>query len=166
VDEELQLIHVEAEESAALQNLWQLYKHDLAEFRDSSPDADGRFTVKKLEECFGNRDAVPLLFLRGSVPVGFAVVFGITCDPRKIGEFFVVRGARNTGIGLDAATRILRMFPGRWEIAFQEENPFAARFWRRVASTMAPGAWTEEGRQDPRRSYIPPDRWISLDVPA
>ena len=56
------------------------------------------------------------------------------------------------------------MFPGRWEVAFQDENPPAARFWRQVASTVAPGTWTEEGRQDPVRDYIPPDRWISLDV--
>jgi predicted acetyltransferase len=56
------------------------------------------------------------------------------------------------------------MFPGSWEIAFQEENQVAARFWRKVASTVAPGAWTEEGRQDPERDFIPPDRWISLEV--
>lgn len=161
--EDLQVVAVDPQSSVALQNLWQLYKHDLAEFRDSYPDVNGRFTVKKLEECFGNRDAVSLLFVRADKPLGFAIVLGLESETRMMGEFFVVRSARRTGLGREAATRVLRMFPGRWEIAFQEENPTAALFWRRLASLVAPGAWTEEGRQDPERDFIPPDRWITLD---
>lgn len=162
--EDLRIVTIDPQASPALQNLWQLYKHDLAEFRDSYPDVDGRFTVKKLEECFGNPDAASLLFVRGEHSLGFAIVLGLQSDTRMMGEFFIVRSTRRQGVGQEAATRVLRMFPGRWEIAFQEENPGAALFWRRLASLVAPGAWTEEGRQDPERDFIPPDRWITLDV--
>ena len=72
--------------------------------------------------------------------------------------------ARVSGIGKGAAARILRQHLGRWEIAFQEENPAATGFWRRVAFVVTPGAGKEEGRRDPERDFIPPDRWISVNI--
>jgi hypothetical protein len=38
-------------------------------------------------------------------------------------------------------------------------------FWRRVATEVAGDAWTEERRHLPSRPELPPDVWISFDVP-
>ena len=44
---------------------------------------NGRFTVKGLEACIDNGDAVSLLLERSSLPVGFAIVLGVTTSPRR-----------------------------------------------------------------------------------
>ncbi|MGO9293911.1 MAG: GNAT family N-acetyltransferase, partial [Streptosporangiaceae bacterium] len=54
--------------------------------------------------------------------------------------------------------------PGQWEVAFQDNNPVAVQFWRRVAAEIAGTACTEERRPVPGRPDFPPDVWIS--VPA
>jgi predicted acetyltransferase len=79
-----------------------------------------------------------------------------------MGEFFVVRAARRGGVGHAAALEAIRRHPGRWEIAFQEENPKAARFWRRVATEVVGDAWTTEARPVPDKPHIPPDTWLFL----
>ena len=40
--------------------------------------------------------------------------------------FFIVRGLRRHGVGLQAARELLRLIPGVWGIAFQNENACAA----------------------------------------
>jgi hypothetical protein len=39
-------------------------------------------------------------------------------------------------------------------------------FWRRVATEVAGAAWTEDRRPVPGQPTLPPDVWISFDVPA
>jgi predicted acetyltransferase len=158
------LEEVDPKTSVALRNLWQLYRHDLSEYRDMVPDADGRFHDRHLDAYGGNPDRTSLLVRRDERPIGFVLVVGIDGDARSIGEFFIVRSRRRQGIGLQVALDVLRRFPGPWEVAFQEENPAAARFWRRVAAEAAPGRWTEERRQDPTKPFIPPDVWITLTI--
>jgi hypothetical protein len=71
-------------------------------------------------------------------------------------------------VGRTAALRTLTRHGGRWEVAFQEENPGAARFWRRIAEDAVAelGADTrEERRPVPGRPEVPPDTWIVLDLP-
>ncbi len=80
--------------------------------------------------------------------------------------FFVVRGARRAGIGPRAVRDVVARHPGRWEVAFQHENAAAGHFWRRVATEIACDAWTEDRRPVPGRPSLPPDIWISFEVPA
>jgi predicted acetyltransferase len=81
-----------------------------------------------------------------------------------MGEFFVVRAARREGVGHAAAMGVFQLYPGRWEIPFQEENPAAAVFWRRVATDAVGPGWTLESRPVPGKPHIPPDSWIMLTV--
>jgi hypothetical protein len=62
------------------------------------------------------------------------------------------------------AIEVLRRHPGRWEIAFQEENPGAARFWRGIATELAGDAYQEERRPVPGKPHIPPDVWLTFTV--
>ena len=79
-------------------------------------------------------------------------------------EFFVVRAARGHGVGRAAADALFALYPGAWEIPFQEENAVAARFWRRVAAETAGEGVREERRPVPGKPHIPPDVWLSLTV--
>jgi predicted acetyltransferase len=146
-----------------LERLWQLYRHDLSEFRGSMPDDAGLFTLGHLTWYAGDdSDHCCYLVRRGDVLAGFVLLRGLVTEPRTMGEFFIVRAARRGGVGHAAAVEAIRRHPGRWEIAFQEENPKAARFWRRVATDVVGDAWTTESRPVPGKPHIPPDTWLFL----
>jgi predicted acetyltransferase len=145
-----------------VERLWQLYTHDLSQFRGSMPAADGLFRPGRLPLYFEDPDRTVHLIAAADGPAGFAMVRRLDDDTRVLGEFFVVRAARRRGIGRAAALELLRAHPGTWEIAFQEENPGAARFWRKVAHEAGPHR--EERRPVPGKPELPPDTWLLLTV--
>ena len=147
-----------------VERLWQLYRHDLSEFRGSLPDMAGAFHTRPLDPFLeGDDDRRAHLFLRDG-PVGFALVSRATSAPRLMSEFFVVRAARRQGVGRAAVDALFALYPGRWQIPFQEENVAAARFWRGVAAEVAVGGVDEERRPVPGKPHIAPDVWLSFAV--
>jgi predicted acetyltransferase len=154
-----------------LERLWLLFRHDMSEVTGALPDVTGQFRRERLDATFtdpgrcgliahlepdvGPDDAAP-------APVGFALVRGLDGPARVLSSFFVVRGARRTGVGRQLAAHVLASFPGRWEIAFQDTNPPAVRFWRAVATDAVGQRWAEEHRAVPGRPELPPDSWISF----
>jgi predicted acetyltransferase len=101
----------------------------------------------------------------GDRPVGFALVRGLEGGTRVMGEFFVVRSARGGGQARAFAEHVVRAHPGQWEIAFQDDNVRAARFWRRLGTDVLTGT-SEELRGIPNKPYIPPDVWLTGTVLA
>jgi predicted acetyltransferase len=162
---ELSVRPVEVAERPVLDRLWQLYMHDLSAFRGSLPDAEGRFSTR-VPDYLDDPDALAALIRTGETPVGFVLVRGLAGEPHTLGEFFVIRSVRRAGVGAAAARQVMLGRPGRWQIAFQDENPRGARFWRRLATDLAGSTWTEERRPVPGKPHLPPDVWLTLEVPA
>jgi predicted acetyltransferase len=147
-----------------VERLWQLYTHDLSEFRGSMPDDEGLYDNGRLPTYFDDPDRCGYLICRESALAGFALIRGLSGEPRIMGEFFVVRAARRQRLGHEAALELFDLHRGRWEVPFQEENPGAARFWRRVATDAVGPAWREVGRPVPGKPEIPPDTWLLLST--
>lgn len=86
-----------AEDRPVVERLWQLYRHDLSEFRgehDPSgfrgtlPDEDGTFNAHALLPYLQEKaDRAAYLFHIGVRPVGFALMSGLTSEPRLVAEF-------------------------------------------------------------------------------
>ena len=162
--EPIELELVTKETRPILENLLQLYIHDLSQFRFSRPDGAGRFNHDdRYAVFFTDPDRGAYLFRDASGPVGFGLVRGISERRRLMAGFFVVRGVRRQHVGHVAALEMLRRHPGAWEIPFQEENAAAARFWREVATAAVGDEWTEDRRPVPDKPHIPDDVWITLD---
>jgi predicted acetyltransferase/ADP-ribose pyrophosphatase YjhB (NUDIX family) len=143
-----------------VERLWQLYQHDLSEFRHSAPDVEGRFQVGRLP-AYGDRDDRAAYLARlGDVPCGFALVRGLGRDHRLMGEFFVTRSARGRGIAAAFARTVLDRHPGPWTVPFQNENPRAAAFWRRLAADALDDV-AERTVAVPGKRHLPPDVWLS-----
>jgi predicted acetyltransferase len=147
-----------------VERLWQLYSHDLSEFRGTTPGPGGTYRRGHLGWYdAGEGDSAAYLARLGDRPVGFALVRGLQGETRTIGEFFVVRAARGAGHARSFAEHVVRAHPGPWQIAFQDENARAARFWRRLgADTMTDVS--EDRRGVPDKPYLPPDVWLSGTV--
>ena len=121
-----------ADETEALLNLWQLYMKDLAEFRDSEVQADGRYRDDRLRTYLAYEEHWPFLIRSEGGIVGFALVRKSKPATYVIGEFFIKSEFRRHGVGGSAVSEILHKFVGNWEIPFQNENSKAAAFWRKT----------------------------------
>jgi predicted acetyltransferase len=146
------------------ERFWQLFLHDLSEFRDSHPDEHGSFKRRHLEPfLLADPDRLAYVVYGPSGPIGFAFVSGLAGDVRRFDQFFIVRSQRRSGVARAAAVETVRRHPGRWEVGFQTENPVAARFWRRLAAEV--GSNVQERRQPvPGKPHIPDDVILSFDI--
>ena len=118
----------------------------------------------QLFHWFGDPNSFPLVILRSSQPVGFALVVrggagataaagtqrgaGPGSSPRgavdyRMAEFFITRAMRRLGIGATAVRLIFSRFAGRWEITEHLRNASAVGFWRRVVSSYTLGNYRE-----------------------
>ncbi len=128
-----------------LERLWLMFWHDMSEFRDQLPDPDGTFHSERLQAALEDTRWTSYLLEHGERPIGLALVHDLGNQNRILNSFFVVRGARRAGIGLRAVQDVITRYPGHWEIAFQDENTAAVRFWRQSPprSLVTPGLRTE-----------------------
>ncbi|MER5212995.1 GNAT family N-acetyltransferase [Streptomyces sp. NPDC002838] len=150
-----------------VERLWLMFRHDLSKFGGQLPNPDGTFRSERLEAAFsGSADWAPYLISRGEQPIGFAFVRALSTPTHVLNSFFVVRGVRREGVGLAAVREVVARHPGEWEVAFQDDNAGAVRFWRRVAEELAPGAWREERRPVQGRPDLAPDVWVSFRYPS
>lgn len=152
---ELEVAGPERRETIA--NLFQPYTHDFSDFWVGLPDGelgeDGRFgPYPYLDSYWTEADREPLLIRVDGKLAGFALIntfahSGLPAD-FSMAEFFVARKYRRSGVGLAAATKIIRARPGQWDIAVVRKNLAAQPFWRRVAATVAVGPIDELDRDD------------------
>jgi predicted acetyltransferase len=116
-------------------------------FSTTSLGEIGYSTEDQLARWFGDSSVTPLVIVRGSDPVGFAMVArGTPAKPGidyRMAEFFVARTFRRRGVGRSAVELILNRFAGRWEITEYLRNPVAVAFWRRVVAHYTQGRYQE-----------------------
>ena len=162
----IELRELTPEHHEVAERFWQFFLHDLSEFRDSHPDEHGAFKRRHLEPYLvPDPDRVAYLVYGATGPVGLAFVYGLSGDVRRFDQFFIVRSQRRAGVGQEAAKVVVGRFPGRWEVGFQNENPRAAKFWRRLAAEI--GTDVHERLQPvPNKPHIPDDVILSFDVPG
>jgi predicted acetyltransferase len=119
---------------------------------DLTPDSTAPPELAALEQIahwFRDPQLHPLLILKSSEPVGFAMVAKAASRHAsqpvdyRMKEFFIARTCRRLGIGRSAVELILNRFAGRWEIAQQQKNAAAVSFWRRVVGRYTCGNYQE-----------------------
>ena len=156
----LRVDEIGPDDGQLLERLWQLYQHDLSEFRHSAPSADGLFQARRLPGYIDGGDSGGYLARLGDVPCGFALVHGLERDQRLMGEFFVTRSTRGRGTASALAREVFARHPGPWVVPFQNENPRAAAFWRRVTADVLDDV-SETTFAVPGKPHLPPDVWLT-----
>jgi predicted acetyltransferase len=142
-----------------LQNLLQLYIHDMSEFFPVELGPDGRFSSEKLPlywaepagrhafviEC-GGRVAGFALATRGSPATD-------TASDLDVAEFFVLRAYRRSGVGRQAAFMLWDNLPGQWVVRVSAANRAGLRFWSEVIRAYTSGVFAESTRPGDRESW-------------
>lgn len=160
--EPVALVPVDRSDRAVLENLGQLFRHDLSEAYGLLPNADGTFNNQRLD-LFRTEPARRAWLITVAGGLGGFVMTAPTGDGgTSITDFFVVRALRRAGVGREAARLLLAQFPGRWHIAFQRYNPGVQDFWSQVATDAAGDTWSMH--DDPPVEGRPPDTWITFTI--
>jgi hypothetical protein len=95
----IRFVSVDGSCRPVLDRLWQLYKHDLSEFRDSQPNEEGLFVGSRgIDQLLGDGGHEAALVYAEEQLVGFVIVGGLHGSRRDISEFFIVRSWRRKGI--------------------------------------------------------------------
>lgn len=139
-----------ANDAALLSNLLELYIHDLsAAFPGVELGPDGRFGYSRLVLYWSEPDRHFAFLIRcDSRVVGFALATRgspASDDPNvlDVGEFFVLRRHRRSGVGRRAAMLLWNRLPGSWIVRASEGVPGAVPFWRSVVAEFTGGAAAE-----------------------
>ncbi len=134
------------DDAPLLENLLELYIHDLSEVFSVQPGPDGRFGYDKLPLYWSEPDRRYAFLIEHEGRVaGFALVTrGSPAtdnpDDLDVAEFFVLRGYRRLGVGRQAAFALWDSIPGQWVVRVAEANRAGQRFWTDVVGSYAPGA--------------------------
>ncbi|MDO8289454.1 MAG: GNAT family N-acetyltransferase [Parvibaculum sp.] len=134
-------------EKPMLAGMAQFYIYDFSDMHPVPPDdfdfeADGTFgPMPHFDEYWSEPDRVALIILVGSKPAGFALLnthshFGGTVE-HNMGEFYVARKFRRSGIAGEALCQILKAYPGHWEFAVMARNHAAQAFWPRALASAS-----------------------------
>jgi predicted acetyltransferase len=135
----IDIIRVERIEEGTFRNLFQFYQYELSRYTGWQVNTAGQFQEDALDGCWTNPQRYPLLIKFDNHLAGLALVDrrdkGRYADQPYVAEmsaFFILAAYQTRGIGTAAATTILNMFPGNWEIYQMQKHDLAKRFWRKV----------------------------------
>ena len=131
------------EDGSTLENLLELYAHDLSAVFGLDLGHDGRFGYPKLPLYWSEPERrFPFLVRCGGRLAGFALVTRgspASDDPEvhDLAEFFVVRRYRRSGVGQRAAFLVWDRFPVAWTVRVSEGNDGGCKFWSNVIASYS-----------------------------
>jgi predicted acetyltransferase len=137
------------EQAPALENLFELYAHDLSAAFELEVGDDGRFGAARLARYWsGPERCFPFLIRVGSTLGGFVLATRgspATTDPTDldVAELFVLRRYRRSGVGRQAVGALWDGLPGHWIVRVAERNQGARPFWTRTISDYTQRRFTE-----------------------
>jgi predicted acetyltransferase len=145
----VQLLPATPEQAPALENLFELYAHDLSAAFELEIGEDGRFSAGRLTRFWGEPErCFPFLIRVGNALGGFALATRgspATSDPADldVAELFVLRRYRRSGVGRQAVGALWDRMPGHWIVRVAERNREARPFWTRTISNYTQRRFTE-----------------------
>lgn len=132
---------------SVLENLFQLYMHDMSAWFSISMTETGRFRFDPASLDAYWEDAAHHAFLirADGELAGFLLVQPCAADPgcRDVEQFFVLRRFRRSGVGADAFRQCLQALPGRWQVRVLPENQPAYAFWQGVVDGVSAQGFTQ-----------------------
>lgn len=129
-----------------IQQMMELYRHDLSEFEGTDLNDRGYFGYLYLDYYWVEADRYPFIVRVDGKLAGFALINHYThfLDSQySIAEFFILRKYRRCGVGRTVAFQIFNLFCGRWEVHQVRANFVAQQFWRSAIGAYTRGNYTE-----------------------
>ena len=135
---------------AALQQMLELYQHDLSDIWDQDLDESGLYGYS-LDRYWSDPNCHPFVFTVGGALAGFALVddaVKVAPSGHWMDQFFVLKKYRRHLVGQTAAIQVLDRLPGHWEIGQMTRNKVGKVFWRHVVNCFTEGHFKEHTIDD------------------
>ena len=135
-----------------LENLLELYIHELSAIFAVDIGPDGRFGYDKLPLYWAEPATRHAFVIRcGGGLAGFALATRgspASDDPDAfdVAEFFVLRRFRRTAVGRRAAALLWNSLPGNWVVRVAEGNVAALSFWKHAIASYTANVFSETTR--------------------
>lgn len=133
------------EDFPALEQMLELYQHDLSDIWDQDLEADGRYGYDLARHRTGKTSHAHLALVDGRF-AGFALVAPAIVTRTEgcwMEQFFILRKYRRSGVGEALALDVFRRHPGLWEVGQMPANLPAQAFWRKVIGRVTGGNFIE-----------------------
>jgi len=140
------------EDKTVLARLLELYQYDMSEIWPQTLNAHGEYGFG-VDRYLRNPRLRAFLFLVDGDYAGFGLVDPDVSLPENefwMGQFFVMKRYRRTGVGTKGARFIFDRFRGKWEVGQMPLNDPARAFWRRTIGEYTNGNFVEHELHDDR----------------
>ena len=125
-----------------LENLFELYAHDMSEAFEIEIGENGRYGYEQLPLYWSEPETrFPFLIRVDGRIAGFVLVMRVG-DHWDVAEFFVLRRHRRNGVGREAAFQVWSRFGRPWSVRVLARNAGALQFWSTTIGEYANDAAT------------------------
>ncbi|MBE6158388.1 MAG: GNAT family N-acetyltransferase [Firmicutes bacterium] len=124
---------VNKEEKYLLDNLLQLYLHDISLYFPMDFDSkEGKYIYDDLSKYFDGSNNYAYLLKDDENIIGFSLVDTTEDNTMVIQEMFILNNYKSKGYGKEIATKIFDMHKGNWVVKALPCSPKAENFWKRT----------------------------------
>lgn len=133
----LEIKKVESIERGKLENLLQLYLHDLSFYFSISFNSETCKYEYDLNKYFEDNYAY---FIKSDNDIlGFILVDDNSNNNYEISEMFVLNNYKGKKIGEQAVTKVFDNYKGNWTIKAVPSSPVAESFWKKTVNNYTNG---------------------------
>lgn len=121
------------------EKLLELYAYDFSKYTKADIDENGEFGFKRMLQKFWTTDNPDPMVIRANEKIaGFIMVIQDSSGTSdyQLKEFFILSKYRRKGIGQVAATKAIKMFPGKWRLTILSANSPAIEFWYKTLQRL------------------------------
>lgn len=164
MNSEIKLVEIESKDKSVLQNLFQLYMHDITASLPMDVNEHGLFEYNYLDYYFaeteGNRYAY-FVYIDNKIG-GFVLVNDdfMVLDKQKdfpcydLAEMFILNAYKKKGVGEIIAKQVFDLHHGSWEIRPVPRSEGAKKFWLKVVKNYTNNNYVENYPKPNRLALI------------
>lgn len=152
MSKDVKLIKIESKDKSILQNLFQLYMHDITASLSMDVNEHGLFEYNYIDYYFteNNRYAY-LIYINNNIG-GFALIDDefMVLNPNEntpcfdFSEMFILNSYKRKGYGEIVANQIFEIHKGYWEIRPVPRSEGAKKFWLKVVKNYTKNNFKEK----------------------
>lgn len=115
-----------------LDNLLQLYLHDISEYFPIDFDSKTcKYKYDSLDKYVDESNNYAYLFMNSNDIIGFTL---IDCDNNYmvVQEMFILNNYKNIGLGKECISKVFDLYRGNWIIKSLPASPKSENFWKKA----------------------------------
>lgn len=151
MENNIKLVRIESKDKSILQNLFQLYMHDITASLPMDVNEHGLFEYNYIDCYFTEENRYAYLIYIDNKIGGFALIddeFMVLDKKRNapcydFSEMFILNSYKKKGYGDKIVKQIFDMYKGNWEIRPVPRSEGAKRFWLKVVKNYTNNNFVE-----------------------